>query len=227
MSFHTELPPNIRLSFLVTNGVFLVAGTVAIGFMVYYSLHPFARRNVVITPDIMYGALAVGCATVLTSLLGFFGLLNPIRRKLPLVLYCWFTGVIQISAIILGACVWFRTLDIKSDYYPKWKSWDKALRGNFQDYSRCCGYLNADDYAAESPLCPASRGPDDEVLPGCSDQLLIYVNDYLQNMYIVMFLFVGVGFVTMLTGLVLFLSSRDLKRYIRTSEKLVQLQNAA
>ncbi|KAJ1974238.1 hypothetical protein H4R35_003710 [Dimargaris xerosporica] len=227
-----QLPGNIRYSFLLLNSVFLVSGAVAIGTMVYFLLQPFARRNVVLTSDIVTGALACGCITTVIAVLGYIGYAKALSRSMVMVCYCWLAGLLQIGEIILGAFVWFRTLDIRSDYYPKWQSWSEELRQNFQDFSRCCGYFNATDFAAPSDQCPSTvslDGSDASTKPltGCSEDLQIYAADYLQDMYTVIFCFVVIAFIAMFAGILLYLSCRDLKRYMRTTEKLVRLRSDA
>ncbi|RKP36512.1 Tetraspanin/Peripherin [Dimargaris cristalligena] len=231
-----SLPPNVRLSFLVTNCILLLAGGMGIGFMVYYLLHPFSRRNVVITEDMIFGGISCGGLSILVALVGYVGSMNPTRRKNFLLSYCWLAAVIQVAEMVLGAVVWFRTLDIKGDYYPKWQSWSDGLRANFQEYSHCCGYLTPTDFPAPSPTCQSifdalssTEGANsaDVVLgqlTGCAVPLELYITNYLQNIYTVVFGFVVISFIAMLSGLVIYLSSRDLCRYIKTSEKLVHLR---
>ncbi|KAJ1922869.1 hypothetical protein IWQ60_006230 [Tieghemiomyces parasiticus] len=221
-----SFPSNVRYTFLVLNACLLLSGALALGIMAYYLLNPLPRRDVILTPDVVGGALACGAAAVAISLLGFFGGQAPLPRQRALAIYCGLTVLLQVAELVLGAILWFRSLDVPRDYYPLWQSWPQPLRAEFQEYGHCCGFYRPDDFSVPSAGCAAlfSPGGATSSINGCSNTLYVYVSAYLERCYSAVFGFIAVAFVAMFSSLVIYLSSRDLQRYITTSEKLLQLR---
>ncbi|ORY03443.1 hypothetical protein K493DRAFT_276545 [Basidiobolus meristosporus CBS 931.73] len=159
----------------------------------------------------LIAGLTIGVLAILSSFTGFRGFTHPIRNKKWLMLYGWLVVGILVIELALGAVIWFRSLGIRDDFSAKWRSWDPALRGLFQETDGCCGYYHSRDFPADTLSC---RNPDRD-WPGCVDMIYIYSDNYLRNIYTVLFGFVVVDLCAFFGLVVLVQARNNQERYVK------------
>ncbi|ORY00839.1 hypothetical protein K493DRAFT_312655 [Basidiobolus meristosporus CBS 931.73] len=199
----------MKLTLLMSIILYVAAGGVIGGFGIYFLLTPLKRRAVVLTSEMIIGSLAFFGFVLLTSLIGFFGFLRPLRRKGLLNLFIWLIAVAFIVHITLGGLAYFNTLDIPRSYSEKWQRWDSAVRVSFQETGQCCGYNDETDFPATTDLC----GAQPTGLPGCVDSVHSFVQSYLKPIYIVLFAFTAVDAIAVLAAFMVIQASREERRY--------------
>ncbi|KAK9765231.1 hypothetical protein K7432_006609 [Basidiobolus ranarum] len=202
---------SIKISFFILTLVFMASGLVAISVGAYFWATPYARRRVVVTEDILIAGLAMGMAAIFSSFVGFHGFRYPVRNKKSLVLYGWLVVLVLVTELALGAVIWFRSLSIRDSFSDKWRSWDPALRGLFQETDGCCGYYDNTDFPADSISCRYQNYG----WPGCVDMIYIYSDNYLRNIYTVLFGFVVVDIFAFFGSVILIQASNNQERYVK------------
>ncbi|ORY07846.1 hypothetical protein K493DRAFT_250847 [Basidiobolus meristosporus CBS 931.73] len=211
---------NIRLSYFLLTLIFLTSGLVALGVASYFLATPYMRRAVVVTRDMILGGFFVGALTVVSSLIGFYASLRPVRRKNILVVFAWLIIFVICIELFLGAAIWFRSLNIRGSFSDKWGTWDMVLKVAFQEADNCCGYYNAQDRPADSATCHMASIPH----IGCVDAIHIYTDNYLRNIYTCLFGFVAVDVFAFLACVVLIQARNDQERYEKGAARMVKSQ---
>ncbi|ORX94382.1 hypothetical protein K493DRAFT_221395, partial [Basidiobolus meristosporus CBS 931.73] len=167
--------------------------------------------------------LVVGVITIISAIVGLYGSIYPVRRKVWLVTYSWLVVAVLVIELSLGALIWFRSLDIRASFSEKWRTWDPALRALFQETDNCCGYFDSTDYPAVSYSCRATETGLGDNWPGCVDMIHIYMDNYLRNIYTALFGFVAVDVFALVAAVVLIQARNDQERYERISVRMSKL----
>jgi len=208
----------IRYTFLILLSLLLISGIGSFIVGVYFMQSTEARRNAVLSQGNVISLIVGAVVVTITSLVGFYGYLKPVQRKVALLAFCWMLVVVILACIFLGIGVWYQTLTFHDDSGVHWRSqWSYNLRRAFQDYdgtTPCCGFTDPTDFPAVSNICF-----DQSALPGCQDMVFSYGDSYLVQIY--MFIF-GMTFLDTFAFLaaVIFYQARNYEaRFERMAQK--------
>ncbi|KAI9598899.1 Tetraspanin/Peripherin [Syncephalis fuscata] len=212
---------SVRVMFLVMNSIFFAAGIASVAIGAFFQNNHHARRNAVVSEDNILSLISIGAIVLFSSVVGFFGFVQPIPRKPILISFSISVVGIVIVLVVMGIHVWYTTLTMYDDFAFHWRKWSVSLRDNFQTFtpgSPCCGYSNPHDFPAPSDFCGATTPMS---VPGCRDTIYAYASSYLTNIYTCTFLFVFIGILDFLTTIMVIQSANEEERYEKMSQKRV------
>jgi len=210
---------NTRYTFLALNTLFLASGLIAFSVGLYFNTTTEARRNAVVSSSNLYSLIMGGIIILATSVIGFVGYMEPIKRKQWLLAFCWLVVGLMFTCIGLGCGVWFQTLTMHDDSGLKWRSsWSYNLRRAFQEAKTdapCCGFMSPRDAPALTDVCF-----DQSALPGCQDFVFSYADSYLRNIYTFIFSLTFLDLFVFLAGVIFVQERNDEARFERMAAKM-------
>lgn len=90
-------------------------------------------RKVLTKKFYFLGGIIVGIVRVLTFLVGMIGFFAPFKRRGLLIAHSISIIITAIALLILGAKVWFKTLDERNFFKDVWIEWKNGTRARFQN----------------------------------------------------------------------------------------------
>ena len=144
-----------------------------------------------------------GIIALFSALIGVFGLVNPINRRMTLRLYSTTILVVVFLQLIVACVSWFETLRlrafIESNWFGRLSREDVNL---LQNKFSCCGFANITDKAVISPSC-AADDPVAAAKPGCGEPIASSAQSMLILFYTAIFAAIFVDFFAFLTCVIM------------------------
>lgn len=169
-----------RWLLLVTNILLFVYGTLFLGLSIATYTRSYERAIVILVAnkDILGVTFAASLLCVITSILGFIGILYKNRKLLAIYsLMLWVCFALIATAGYIGFKT--RTWNLKAKLGVKWRhDYSVNERELIQDNLHCCGFDNPSDHAAYFSRCWAHS-----LLPGCQYKFYVFENTFLLYAY--------------------------------------------
>ncbi|KAF0369748.1 tetraspanin family protein [Gigaspora margarita] len=180
-------------------------------------------RSAVLSKFLIIGGIIVGIVRVLTFLVGMIGFFAPFKRRGLLIAHSISIIITAIALLILGAKVWFKTLDERNFFKDVWIEWKNGTRARFQNEFNCCGWEYPLSYGVVSRICPDLQQANATMFGGCDD-LLIRSGDLLsREIFTSLFGFMMIDVLTFLAVCVLIHVRKVEERFRKIEEKNLTL----
>ncbi|KAJ2745250.1 hypothetical protein GGI20_002318 [Coemansia sp. BCRC 34301] len=172
---------HVALTFKVFCGILFVTGLSAAGVGGYFSNATGESLRVnMVTSGSLKLYIFMGVYMLLTSLLGIYASLAPLKRKRLVQAYIVLCTMSLLIMFCLAIWLWTRTLNIHGLIGDMWRNtWSDDIKRVFEDENKCCGYLNPKD----SPMMASPSCSDKKINYGCYLPVLYYTQIRLRGVY--------------------------------------------
>ncbi|KAJ2642163.1 hypothetical protein GGF44_001799 [Coemansia sp. RSA 1694] len=204
----------VSLVFKVFCGVLSVTGLAAIGVGAHFlSATGESLRVYTVTSGSLKLYIFMGVYMLLTSLLGIFASLAPLKRKRLVQAYIVLCALSLLIMMCLTVWLWTRTLNIHGSIGDMWRnSWSSDIKRIFEDENKCCGYLNPrDSPVLSSPSCQSAK-----INYGCYLPVLYYTQIRLRGVYAGFVVFMLIVFAATVTATLQLVFTSDHERVLRS-----------
>ncbi|CAG8761520.1 15423_t:CDS:2, partial [Dentiscutata erythropus] len=204
---------------------YLITGMIMISFGSSF-LMTYGRniRSVVLSKPSLIGGIIIGIIRVLTFFVGTIGFFAPFKR-----FHNWLIAqfvciaMTSIALLILGAKIWFKTLDERNFFENVWIGWMNGTRARFQDQLNCCGWEYPLSYGVVSRGCLDLQQANATMFGGC-DNLIIGAGDKIsREIFTLLFGFIAIDIITFLAISVLIHARKIVERFRKIEEKNLML----
>ncbi|KAI9296545.1 hypothetical protein K502DRAFT_167938 [Neoconidiobolus thromboides FSU 785] len=180
------------------------------------------RRAALVSVGQLYISIFIACFMILASLTAFFGLFSNRLSKYALNTNVTLLTIAILMTLFLGSYIWFESLNVRQSYENRWYSWPDTMKIEFQSLGSCCGFLNSEDNPVINSSC-TQEATENQEFPGCSESVFEFINDYLQNIYSVLFAYVFAGIVAFLSSMMLIQIVKDQERAEKSMFKFINM----
>ncbi|CAG8548625.1 1726_t:CDS:2 [Dentiscutata heterogama] len=204
---------------------YLITGMIMISFGSSF-LMTFGRniRSVVLSKPSLIGGITIGIIRILIFFVGIIGFFAPFKRC-----HNWLMAqsicivMTTIALLILGAMIWFKTLNERNFFKDVWIGWMNGTRARFQDQFNCCGWEYPLSYGVVSRGCLDLQQVNTTMFGGC-DSLIIGTGDKIsREVFTLLFGFIAIDIITFLTISVLIHARNIVERFRKIEEKNLML----
>ncbi|KAJ1818648.1 hypothetical protein LPJ60_004215 [Coemansia sp. RSA 2675] len=193
--------------------ILLITGLSAIGVGGYFSNATGESYRVnTVTGGSLKLYIFMGVYMFLTSLLGIFASLAPLKRKRLLQAYIVLCALSIFIMMCMTIWLWTRTLNINDIFGDMWRhTWSDDLKLSFEDENTCCGYSNPKDSPVlASASCKIKNGY------GCYLPVLFYTQIRLRGVYAGLVVFMLVALAATVTATLQLVFTLDHERVLRS-----------
>ncbi|CAG8611653.1 7384_t:CDS:2 [Dentiscutata erythropus] len=208
----------IEFFYFATGVVMIILG--ALWFMTFGE----NLRSIVITRNLLIGAISVGSLILVSSLVAIVGLISPLKYKNWLIVHVFLIVLSSLALLALGGDIWFRTLNERQHFANEWLMWDDGMKANFEDQLQCCGYQNSTDNPAPSTLCTQDV---DQQVQGCIDPITSKAAVLSRQLFTTLFGFITVDIFAFFATVILIQARNVEERYIKIDEKHSHIKDEA
>ncbi|KAJ2909989.1 hypothetical protein GGI21_001321 [Coemansia aciculifera] len=204
----------VALAFRVLCGILFVTGLIAIIVGGYFSgATGESLRVYTVTGGSLKVYIFMGVYMLLTSLLGIFASLAPVKRKRMVQVYIVLCGLALFIMLCLTIWLWTHTLNIHGYLGDMWRNdWADSIKQTFQDENTCCGFLNPGD----NPVLASASCNNPKINYGCYLPVLYYTQMRLEGVYIGLIVIMFIVLVATVSATLQLVFTSDHERVLRS-----------
>jgi len=157
-------------------------------------------RSLVISELDLNAALGLGALILISWIIGLYGVLTGMvkgkRQTAGLVAFNWSLVAIVMITTIIGAIIWFFTLQPRAELFEIWQVQPQATQQFLQDTLKCCGYFDATTaggFNAPGGFCAdVAAQTNATVVQACVTPIVAFEDYTLNNIFSLDFGFVAI-----------------------------------
>jgi len=158
-------------------------------------------RSLVISTMSLNSAIALGAFTVLSWLIGTYGIFTGTaksgkHRTAGLTAYNYSLVAVAAVTTVVGAMLWFFTLRPREEFFRIWQRQTPVVQQFLQDSLQCCGYFDAtvaQGFNAPAGFCaPVAASTNTTAIQPCVNPIGAFEDYTLNNVFSLTFGFVAI-----------------------------------
>ncbi|CAG8488261.1 547_t:CDS:2 [Acaulospora colombiana] len=173
-------------------------------------------HSVVMSQELIIGGFVIGGLIVLSFLVALVGFISPMKRKNWLIAHSFLIVASSLGLLVLGAIIWFDTLEERSHFNDEWAEWSTPMKAFLEDKLNCCGWSDPSDNPVTSNTCSSANMSS---IQGCMDLVIKSADETSQRIFTTLFGFIAIDVFALLATVVLIQARNVEERYQKIDEK--------
>jgi len=194
----------------------MASGVVCIAFSLIWRA-PNLVRDLTISHMDLNAGLILGIMLEIAFVISLFAITQSKPLTSGFRLFNWALVADSIAIIVVGAIVWFYTLEERAEYQEVWLQRAVSIQIQLQDKFSCCGYFQGTNIALGGDFCSAIVAASSQ--PGCVNAITSAADYTLNNIFTTIYGFIAITLSLFLASVCQINKRLEEERFRRIDEK--------